>query len=212
MAKTHWALRGAALAGLLVLAGCNGGKENGGYGGPIFGFLEAPEPTLVTEIPNVTSAALGSDLPTNGQVAVVCDISKSALGKKVDARPEKGRAAYTLYDSNPGSSDQRAFYVTGFDDGCARKITAALAMFGSVELYEMMHFSGLVDVPGAATDATYGKVRRAACGSAKKPCTGNGLKTISRQTAFLQAYPRKGSSGHLEMLMHKGELAATAQK
>ena len=190
--------------GLAALAACT--PEDGstfmGTGGP--GDAGADTVSL--------AAASSSGQPGFGDVEVVCGVRPAQLGRKVDSRPEKGRATWTLYDTKPGSTAPRAFHVTGFADGCARRVTAALAMFGSVEAYELVHFSGLVSPDGSATDRTYASLRRGVCGSGNRPCTGAGLRKLSQNTAFLAAYPRKGSPTHLELLMHDGAIAATAQK
>jgi len=207
--NSTWMVRGALLGACIALAGCNSaGEDLLGFGGPSLGdqAVETARAFVTDEITPMVTTSLGQD------VELACDVKKTDLGKKIDSRPESGRASYTLYDTKPGSTSVRDFYVTGFSDGCPRKISAALAVFGSVELYEMVHYSGLVDPAGADTDLAYGELRRKACGASNKPCTGNGLKTISRQTAFLQAYPRKGSSAHVELLMHRGDLAAISLK
>jgi len=91
-------------------------------------------------------------------------------------------------------------------------MTAALAMLGSVELYEMVRMTGLADAPQSDTDLAYARIRERPCGAEKTPCTGRGLRSLSRQTAFVTSFPRKASARHVEMLLHKGELVATAQK
>jgi len=153
--------------------------------------------------------------PGFGEIAVVCDLPRNALGRKVDRRPEKGSARWELYDTRPGSTAPRAFHLTGFEDGCARRISASLVMFGSVELYELVHFGGLgAEGETGATDRAYRSIRAAACGARARtrPCDEAPLKRLSRSTAFLTAFPQKGNPRHLEMLVHDGALAATAVK
>lgn len=200
-----------AILAVASLAACNGTEDNlPGVAGPALGFLTS-EPTSLGEVAVPPESSVEPALLAGG-MTVACDLSRAALGKAVESSPAKGRATYTLHDPKPGSSESRAFYITGFADGCARRVQAALVMFGSVELYEMVRYSGLVDSPRTQTDKVYAQVRKGPCGSANRPCTGQGLKTLARGTVFLQAYPRKGSAAHLEVLLHDGQVAATARR
>ena len=60
-----------------------------------------------------------------GPVAKACGVKGKALGKAVESGPGK----WKLYDTAPGSVAARDFYLTGFKDGCPRRITGAVAMF-----------------------------------------------------------------------------------
>lgn len=152
-------------------------------------------------------------IPGFGEVAVVCEMPRAALGKRIDQRPERGRAQWELYDTAPGSTDLRQFHITGFADGCARRVTASLVMFGSVELYELVNFTGLgVEGETGATDRAYRQIRAGQCGSDSRPCAEGPLKRLTRSTAFLTAFPRKGNPRNLEILVHDGQVAATAVK
>lgn len=193
-----WAV---ALSTVFVLAACTPGSvERAAHTGD----LDGGDLSI--------AAASTAGMPGFGEIVPVCGVKGRELGQRVDRLPAKGRETWALYDTQPGSSAPRAFHVTGFKDGCARRVTAALAMFGSVELYEMVRMSGLAETPEADTDRVYAELRRGPCGAARTPCTGSGLNALSKRTGFLTVFPRKASADYLEVLLHKGELAAIAQK
>ena len=196
------AIRWGVLAATMALAACAPDvveRTDARGMGPL-GKVDAPS----------SSAAV----PGFGEVSVVCGLSRRELGKRIDTRPERGPAKWTLHDTAPGSTGARAFHVTGFDDGCARRITGALVMFGSVELYELVHYTGLsASGETGATDRAYEALRRSVCGTSRdRPCDEGPLKRLTRTTAFVTAFPRKGHPRHLELLMHGGALKATAVK
>lgn len=143
--------------------------------------------------------------PPFGRVEKVCKIKRKAMGDKVETQGK-----YTIWDSKPGSAAARPFYLTGFSDNCPRRVTAALVMFGSLELYELVHFGGVgVSEEKAATHKAYKKLR-AGCG--KGACPERKIKSLSRSTAFISAYERQGGARNFELLVHKGKLRATAVK
>lgn len=158
------------------------------------------------------AGASSASHPDFGQIVPVCGLTGAQLGRKVETLPARGRPVWTLYDTAPGTSAPRAFHITGFRDGCPRRVTAALAMFGSVELYEMVRMTGLTEEAAAETDRAYAEIRRGPCGAARRPCTGTGIRSLSRSTAFLTAFPQKASGSYMEVLLHNGSLAATAQR
>ncbi|MFD0978064.1 hypothetical protein [Tropicimonas aquimaris] len=144
-----------------------------------------------------------------GPLAQACGVRGKALGSPV----EKGPGKWKLYDTQPGSTAPRDFYLTGFSDGCPRRITAAVAMFGSVALYEAVHYGPVGLKPkGDATDAAYAQLRARTCGSSKSACSEREIRRLERSAAFLSVYPSKGSPSRLELLMTRGRLAAVAQK
>jgi hypothetical protein len=203
MRKALWALRASALgiAGALGLSACAPD------------VVDRSDPGGVGPTGAVAGADAAGRVPGLGEVGVVCGVSRRDLGTRVARIPERGRTRWALYDTAPGSAEARAFHVTGFRDGCARRITGALAMFGSVELYELVHFAGI----GAAgeigeTDRAYRALRASVCGNRDTPCPERPLKRLTRDTAFLTVYPRNGNPRHMEMLLHAGALKATAAK
>lgn len=144
-----------------------------------------------------------------GPLAEACGVRGKALGSQV----EKGPGRWKLFDTRPGSTAPRDFYLTGFSDGCPRRITAAVAMFGSVELYETVHYGPVGLKPrGDATDAAYARLRAKTCGSAKLACSDREIRRLQKTAAFLSVYPSKSSPSRLELLMTRGRLAAVSQK
>lgn len=158
--------------------------------------------------PDARKIPLGVTLPY-GQLARVCGVPKRKLGKKVDSYPERG-SKYTLYDSAPGASGAHSFFLTGFDDGCARQFTAALVIFGSPESYEQIHYGPSGETqPVSETDKAYEKVKSKVCRVRKgKPC-GTRMKQLARTTVFVSVYERFGSNPRWKnILLHDGEVVA----
>ncbi|MEM9579513.1 MAG: hypothetical protein AAF891_02420 [Pseudomonadota bacterium] len=162
--------------------------------------------------PDQAVVPAGTTLPS-GVVARVCDVPRRRLGKEVGRYPERGRG-YKMFDSNPGSSAPRPFYITGFDDKCARTFTAALALFGSPTMHEQLRY-GLPsqEQPYSTTDKAYEGIKREICGVAKrKPC-GAKVKLLEKDTAFVSIYDRFGSNSNWSnILLHKGWVLAADRK
>lgn len=141
---------------------------------------------------------------------LVCNAPRSQYGTEVDKMPEYGRG-FTLYDSAPGNTRQRDFYLTGFDDGCARKFTAALALLGAPRMHELVRYDPMrAGVPYSSVDTAYERVKRQVCGAAiGQPCGERRLSALERSTAFLTIYETFGSSGNrVELLLHRGDVIA----
>lgn len=158
--------------------------------------------------PDYRQVGPGATLPY-GEIARLCGVSAAKLGKKTASYPERGRG-YTIYDSAPGSTGLRNFYVTGFDDGCARQFTAALVVFGEVTTYEQIRYSAASKTqPVSATDVAYETVKSRVCRVPKgKPC-GSRLPQLAKTTVFLSIYERFGSNPRWKnLLLHDGEVAA----
>ncbi|SMC81020.1 hypothetical protein [Primorskyibacter flagellatus] len=154
----------------------------------------------------------GQTLPY-GEVGVLCGVSDRKLGKAIARHPERGRG-YTLYDSAPGSTAPHSFYVTGFDDQCARQITGALVMFGSPSMHEQLRYGLPAESqPVSATDEAYETLKRRVCGAARgKPC-GRGIARMEKNTVFVTIYENFASNPRwAELLLHDGELLAQGMK
>ena len=84
-----------------------------------------------------------------GAVEESCGARGSALGKLIE---KNGK--WKLYDTRPGAVGPRNFFVTGFKDGCARKVTGAVALFGDLGLYELVNYGGGGGAPPPGVEQT----------------------------------------------------------
>ena len=162
--------------------------------------------------PDYAQVGPGQTLPY-GKIARLCGVSARKMGKRVETYPKLGNR-YTLYDSAPGATGPRNFYLTGFDDGCARQFTAALVLFGTPETYEQIHYGAPSSTqPKAATDKAYERLKSRVCGVGRgKPC-GAKIKRLSRDTTFVSIYERFGNNARwTTMLVHDGEVMALDTK
>lgn len=154
-----------------------------------------------------------SDAPLKfGEVGVACGIKRQNMGKQVDKTPKKGRALFKLFDTEPGSIQQRTQYITGFADGCARRFIASLVLFGAPDLHETHRYSSaLKSVPYSGTDNAYEKIKLSMCGVGRgKPCPDARARKLAKTTSFVTVYPTfGGNADHLEILLHNGRLIAS---
>jgi hypothetical protein len=151
----------------------------------------------------------GDALPF-GAMGRACGLDRSALGSRIAWYPQDGQAVYTLYDTDPGSEDTRTFHITGFEDGCARQVTAALALFGEIETYEVLRYGPTGDaLPLGATDTAYDRIKRRVCGVGRRQPCGDARAMLARDTVFVSVYPRFGSNPDWQtLLLHAGDVAA----
>ncbi|GAA6190003.1 hypothetical protein NBRC116596_30660 [Litorivita sp. NS0012-18] len=179
-------------------------------GGGFFGKLAAAKSAAPRRAngPDALAVAYGTQLPY-GEIAHICNLPTSAMGKEVASYPER-RAKYRLYDSLPGHTTAHTFYMTGFADGCARQFTAALAVFGSASMYERLQYllPAKQRQKGAA-DQAYEKVKSKVCGAPRgKPC-GNKIGMLERDTVFVSVYERYGDNARwTNLLLHDGAVLA----
>lgn len=167
----------------------------------------APTETAKSNLPEVD---YGTVLPY-GVIARNCAAKRQPLGRKVDSNSDSG---YTLFDSKPGTAGKRTFYITGFDDGCPRQVTAAQVLLGAPSLYEQLHYGPAGQhLAFGETDKAYEKVKGSVCGVRKgKPC-GAKMKKLERDTVFVNAYERLNDNTRWsEQLIHDGEVVASEMK
>lgn len=169
---------------------------------PLFGFLQSKP----KDAP-VSTVKPGEVLPF-GEVGINCEIRPRAMGEKVDQFPREGRPVWQLYDSDPSSTEPRSQYITGFADGCARQVTAALTMFGAAGLHEVLRYSDHSERDWSQADKTYERIKRQACGVGRgEYCPAGSLDTLERQVAFVSVYPYFGAEENwLELLLHDGQV------
>jgi len=142
-------------------------------------------------------------------VARQCSLSPRDMGREIDRYPERG-AGYRLYDSDPGNTAPHTFYITGFSDGCARQVTAALAVFGSPSMHEKIRYGLPADLhPYSTTDKAYEKLKSRICGVSRNAPCGARIGTIERNTVFLSLYERfEDNARWADMLLHDGHVLA----
>ena len=176
----------------------------------LFGLLggggNAPAEGATSEV------APGTVLPY-GRVARICGLSARQMGSKVESFPER-RGTYALYDSAPGSTALRTFYLTGFDDGCARQFSAAVAVLAGAESHEQLRYGLPAEVhPYSTTDKAYETLKSRVCKVGRgKPC-GNRIKRLENDTVFVSIYERFGSNAQWHtVLVHGGDVLAQDRK
>jgi hypothetical protein len=161
-------------------------------------------------LPSVSSpaVALGTKLPY-GQMGMVCGVSPAQLGTKVDSYPETGRG-YDLYDTAPGSTAPRTYYLAGFRDGCVRQFTAGLVMLGDPGTWEQLHYGAPgANLPRSEADAAYEAVKAQVCRvSEGQPC-GARMRVLEKDTVFVNVYELFESSTRWKtVLLHDGDVVA----
>ena len=148
------------------------------------------------------SSPTGSVASSASAPAPVCGLTGPALGTPIDSA-----GGYTVHDTAPGSTAPRVHNVTGFSDGCARPVVAALALFGDPATFETTLYDGPPEAP-SLTARAYEEIKSRICGVPRgQPC-GDGLGRLSRNTAFLTLYPVFGGEQHTDLLLHAGEVVA----
>ena len=161
------------------------------------------------ERPRQGQASSANETLRFGEVGVACGVPRLALGTQVDRFPKKGRTVWRLYDTASDSVVPRTQYVTGFSDGCARKFTAALALFGSPALHETQRYSGAQKgAPYSQTDNAYEKIKLSVCNVGKgKPCPASRYRKLETSTSFVTVYHRFGNArSWMELFLHNGQL------
>ena len=153
----------------------------------------------------------GTVLPF-GEIATVCGLGRSALGNSVGRFPDN-RSGYKLYDTIPNASANRTYYLTGFEDGCARQFTANIVTPGDLVTHEFLRYEALSSAPYSTTDQAYEKVKNSICRSSTgKPCGGR-MSRLEANTMFFTLYERFGTNADwVEVLVHDGRVLAIDRK
>ncbi|MGZ9811939.1 hypothetical protein ACXN5S_15865 [Pseudoroseicyclus sp. H15] len=162
---------------------------------------------------NVAAAPPASDSPSIepgtvlpwGQLATVCGVPQSQMGTRVGAA-----SGYELWDPSGGATSAHTFYITGFQDGCARQVTAAMALFGDVGTHEMVRYATPQEVmPMTPTDRSYEAIKAATCRVASGTPCGGRIDALDRRTTFLTLYSTFESGDYVDLLLSDGSVAAT---
>lgn len=161
--------------------------------------------------PDAQTVEQGARLPF-GEIATVCGVSTSDLGTQVGRHPDN-RSGFRIYDTIPNASAPRTYYITGFDDGCARQFTANIVTPGGPLSHEFVRYEARPNAPMSATDLAYEQVKNSVCRSSNgKPC-GAQLLRLESNTIFLSVYERFGTnSDWVEILLHDGRVLAVSRK
>jgi hypothetical protein len=169
-----------------------------------------PSALTSTKSDDVTDVAYGTVLPF-GVMARSCEARRKPLGRKIESASAQG---YKLYDSDPGGTGPRTYYITGFDDDCPRQLTAANVLLGAPSRYEQLHYGPTgKDLAYGETDKAYDALKKKVCGARKrKPCGGKMAK-MDKSTFFVTSYARFDDNARWsETLIHDGIVMATAIK
>lgn len=154
--------------------------------------------------PDGRDVAFGTRLPY-GELARVCDAPRRSLGAEIERA-----AGWRLHDSDPGNTGAHTFYLTGFDDGCPRQFTAALALFGAPSMHEQIRYGLPAEAqPYSETDSAYERLKSRICGVARNEPCGRRISRMERDTVFVSIYERFGENPVWKnLLLHDGAALA----
>ncbi|WP_373356159.1 hypothetical protein [Pseudoroseicyclus sp. CXY001] len=174
----------------------------GGFLGGLFSGATPASANPGAEVAN--QVAPGTVLPW-GEVGAICGLDRREMGSRMGAA-----SGFEIWDPSGGATTAHTLYITGFSDGCARQVTAAMALFGDVGTYEFVRYSTPESaMPMMPTDVAYEAIKSSACGvPAGTPCGGR-LDALDRRTTFLTLYQGFGSGASASLLLSNGRLAAT---
>lgn len=163
-----------------------------------FGSSEPRPDPLAADVPALAGLEFGV-------VGRTCGIRRREMGSEI-----LSSSGFKIYDTNPGSTNLRPHYITGFDDRCPRQFSAALVMLGDVGTHELVRYSRTrVTLDYSSTDTAYERIKGRFCGVGEgQPC-GNRLERLGAKTTFVTAYRSFGAAPvWAEFLLHDGALAA----
>ncbi len=142
-----------------------------------------------------------------GDLGIAC--GRVEMGREVAQFPPEGRARWRIYDTAPGATGPRAQFVTGFDDGCARQVQAALVVFGAPRLHETLRYGDGAGAPWSETDAAYERVKARICGVGQgTPCPAGRAAAMEGRVAFVTYYDGFDGAGGRTLLLSDGALVA----
>ncbi len=105
--------------------------------------------------PKPSPMALPDSVLPFGIVAKDCDVKKRVMGTNI-SRSASGQLK--LFDPIPNSTAPRTQFITGFKDGCARRMTGALVLFGAHDVHEATRYARHNKTPWTDTDKAYENV------------------------------------------------------
>jgi len=130
-------------------------------------FRRTPDqPPLPRTGPDATDVSAGTVMPF-GQIGRVCGLRANELGTPIDRA-----ATFRIYDTIPNSTAPRPFYITGFDDNCARTFTGAVVVTGDAETHEFVRYRPSNErIPYSTTDNAYEALKASVCRVGRgQPC------------------------------------------
>lgn len=176
-------------------------------------FRRNPDRATPRSGPDANDISAGSVLPF-GQIARVCGLRANELGQQVDAA-----AGYRIYDTIPNSTAPRPFYITGFDDNCARTFTGAVVVTGDAETHEFVRYRPSNErIAYTTTDNAYEALKASVCRVGRgQPC-GERRTRLDRNTQFITVYNFFGGTFSsvptewAQILVHDGDVLAISIK
>ncbi len=170
-------------------------------------------PSLARTGPDAADVAAGTILPF-GQIARVCGALRSELGTRVDSS-----AGFHIFDSFPNSTAARPFYITGFDDDCARTFTGAVVVTGDAMTHEFVRYQPSNErIEYSTTDNAYEALKASVCRVGRgQPC-GARADRLNQNTAFVTVYDFFGGTFSAvptewaQILVHDGAVLAMSLK
>lgn len=90
----------------------------------LFNLLGGNRNATIATGPDAMEVEPGTIMPF-GEIARVCGVRRGQLGQEI-----VNVAGYRIYDTAPGATEPRIYYVTGFKDDCARTFVAAMVIEG----------------------------------------------------------------------------------
>ncbi|MGJ8624876.1 MAG: hypothetical protein ACSHW1_19205, partial [Yoonia sp.] len=126
---------------------------------------------------------------------------------------------FRIFDTIPHSTAPRPFYITGFDDNCARTFTGAVVVTGDVETHEFVRYRPSNErIPYTTTDNAYEALKASVCRVGRgQPC-GDRLGRMNGNTYFITVYDFFGGTFEAvptrwaQILVHDGEVLAMSIK
>jgi hypothetical protein len=163
--------------------------------------------------PDATDIAAGAVLPF-GQIARVCGMDNDDLGRQIDSG-----GGFSIFDTIPNSTAPRPFYISGFDDDCARTFTGAVVVTGDVETHEFVRYQSSNErIEYTTTDNAYEALKASVCRVGRgQPC-GARTERMNRNTHFITVYNFFGGtfsavpSQWVQILVYDGEVLAMSIK
>jgi hypothetical protein len=163
--------------------------------------------------PDLQDVGAGTVMPF-GEIARVCDVRGAQLGRQVDTG-----GSFKIYDTIPNSTAPRPFYITGFDDNCARTFTGAVVVTGDAETHEFVRYRPSNErIDYTTTDNAYEALKTRVCRAGRgQPC-GERMDRMDRSTHFITVYDFFGGTFSAvptrwaQILVHDGEVLAMSIK